>query len=106
MTIAVQKSRELPARRLANERVQRDLASAGNDSPFAGINNVTFAAGVEPRTRDVSHGELIRDGYDETLTVDPENLQMFFQKRDPESGGPYHGLPYRLGLLTLDTAAN
>ncbi len=75
-------------------------------NPFAGINNVTFAAGIDPWTRDISHGELIRDGYDETLTVDPKNLQMLFQGRDPDSGGPYHGLPYRLGLLTLDKAAN
>ena len=29
--------------------------------PFAGINNVTFADGVA-WTRDISHGELIRDG--------------------------------------------
>jgi hypothetical protein len=76
------------------------------ESPFAGINNVTFADGAEPWTNDISHGELLRDGYDETLTVDPENLQMLFQGRSPESGGPYHGLPYRLGLLTLDAAAD
>jgi hypothetical protein len=76
------------------------------ESPFAGINNVTFAEGAEPWTRDISHGELIRDGYDETLTVDPENLQMLFQGRDPKRDGPYHSLPYRLGLLTLDSAAN
>jgi enterochelin esterase-like enzyme len=67
--------------------------------PFAGINNVTFEGGVEPWTRDISHGELIRDGYDETLTIDPANLQMLFQGREPDSGGPYHGLP---GLLKLD----
>lgn len=72
------------------------------DSPFAGINNVRFADGVERWTRDISHGELIRDGYDETMTIDPTNLQLLFQGRDPESGGPYHALPYRLGLLTLD----
>jgi hypothetical protein len=71
-------------------------------SPFAGINNVTFAEGVEPWTRDISHGELIRDGYDQTLTIDPKNLQMLYQGRDPASGGPYHSLPYRLGLLTRD----
>jgi hypothetical protein len=48
------------------------------EKPFAGINNVTFADGVEPWTKDISHGELIRDGYDETLTIDPQNLQMLF----------------------------
>ncbi len=67
--------------------------------PFAGINNVTFEAGVAPWTREVSHGELIRDGYDETMTIDPANLQILYQGRDPSSGGTYALLPYRLGLL-------
>jgi hypothetical protein len=78
---------------------------AGADSwetPFAGINNVTFAEGVEPWTRDISHGELLRDNYDQTPTIDPENLQFLFQGRDPQSGGNYSLLPYRLGLLKLD----
>ncbi|MBI1387182.1 MAG: glycoside hydrolase [bacterium] len=70
------------------------------DSPFAGINNVDFAEGVTPWTRDISHGELIRDGYDETMTIDPDHLQLLFQGRDPESGGRYELLPYKLGLLT------
>jgi hypothetical protein len=72
------------------------------DTPFAGINNVTFEEGVEPWTRDISHGELIRDGYDETMTIDLSNLQLLYQGRDPQSGGNYSLLPYRLGLLTLD----
>jgi GH35 family endo-1,4-beta-xylanase len=70
--------------------------------PFAGINNVTFEDGVTPWTRDISHGELIRDGYDETLTIDPNNLQLLYQGRDPAINGRYDQLPYRLGLLTLD----
>jgi len=72
------------------------------ETPFAGINNVTFADGVEPWTRDISHGELLRDNYDQTPTVDLENLRFLFQGRDPNSGGTYSLLPYRLGLLTLD----
>jgi enterochelin esterase-like enzyme len=75
------------------------------DSPFAGINNVTFAEGVEPWTRDISHGELLRDNYDQTPTIDPNNLRFLFQGRDPDSGGRYELLPYRLGLLTLDESA-
>jgi hypothetical protein len=70
-------------------------------NPFAGINNVTFEGGVAPWTKDISHGELIRDGYDESLTIDPNNLQMLYQGRDPKSDGPYQSLPYQLGLLTL-----
>jgi hypothetical protein len=72
------------------------------ETPFAGINNVTFGEGVKPWTRDISHGEMIRDGYDERMTIDPNNLQFLYQGRDPNSGGDYSLLPYRLGLLTLD----
>jgi hypothetical protein len=75
------------------------------EKPFAGSNNVMFEEGVEPWTRDISHGELIRDGYDETLTIDPKNLQMLYQGRDPDSGGPYHSLPYQLGLLKLENSS-
>jgi hypothetical protein len=71
-------------------------------TPFAGINNVTFEDGVTPWTRDISHGELIRDGYDERMILDPSNLQLLYQGRDPASGGRYELLPYQLGLLRLD----
>ena len=73
--------------------------------PFAGINNVTFEEGVTPWTRDISHGELIRDGYDETMTIDPNHLQLLYQGRDPASNGNYSLLPYRLALLTLDRSS-
>lgn len=74
--------------------------------PFAGINNVTFEDGVTPWTRDISHGELIRDGYDETMTLDPDNLQLLYQGRDPSSGGRYELLPYQLGLLKPAASGN
>lgn len=70
--------------------------------PFAGPNNVAFEAGVAAWTRDISHGELLRDGYDETLTIDLNNLQLLYQGRDPASGGRYELLPYQLSLLKLD----
>lgn len=69
------------------------------ESPFAGINNVTFEDGQTPWTRDISHGELIRNGYDQKMILDPNNLQMLYQGRDPASGGRYELLPYQLGLL-------
>jgi hypothetical protein len=70
-------------------------------NPFAGINNVTFDDGVT-WTNDVSHGELLRDGYDETLTIDPGNLGFLYQGVDPTmTGVAYSQLPYRLALLTL-----
>jgi peptidoglycan/xylan/chitin deacetylase (PgdA/CDA1 family) len=72
-------------------------------NPFAGINNVTFEDGVKPWTKDISHAELIRDRYDEMMTVDPDHLQLLFQGRDPASDKlQYSQLPYRLGLLTLE----
>lgn len=74
--------------------------------PFAGINNVKFAEGVTPWTRDISHGELIRDNYDETPTVDLNNLQLLFQGYDPALNTPsYSQLPYRLGVLRLNLSA-
>jgi hypothetical protein len=79
------------------------LADANTfQKPFAGINNVTFEDGVTPWTKDISHGEMIRDGYDETLTLDPDHLQLLYQGRDPSTNPPYGLLPYRLGLLTAD----
>jgi hypothetical protein len=73
--------------------------------PFAGINNVKFADGVTPWTKDISHGELIRDGYDETPTIDPKNLQLLFQGYDSTISTSYSQLPYRLGLLQLNSSA-
>ncbi len=84
----------------------KELEGANSwERPFAGINNVTFADGVEPWTRDISHGELLRENFDQTPTIDPENLRFLFQGRDPQSGGDYGLLPYRLGLLTLDRSS-
>lgn len=70
------------------------------ENPFAGMTNVSFENGVLPWTKDISHGELIRSGYDEKMEIDSENIQMLFQGRDPASNGqPYHMLPYKIGLL-------
>lgn len=77
------------------------LADTEQD-PFAGANNVTYEAGVSDWTNDVSHGELIRDGFDQTMTIDACDLRFLYQGRDPSSGGEYSQLPYRLGLLTLE----
>jgi hypothetical protein len=72
------------------------------DHPFAGWNNIRPAPGVEPWTDNISHGELIRDGYDETLTVDPDHLQFLFQGMwDKEKSGKVYGqFPWRIGMLT------
>ncbi|GGY35829.1 non-reducing end alpha-L-arabinofuranosidase family hydrolase [Streptomyces djakartensis] len=71
-------------------------ATEGN--PFARANNVTFPAGAW--TRDISHGEMIRAGNDQTLTINSCRLQYLYQGLDPNASGDYNSLPWRLGLLT------
>ncbi|MCA9245953.1 MAG: hypothetical protein KDA42_02530 [Planctomycetales bacterium] len=72
------------------------------DRPFAGWTNIRPAPGVAPWTDNISHGELIRAGVDETLTIDPNDLRFVFQgllDRDKQ-GRPYGALRWRLGMLT------
>ena len=72
--------------------------AASESNPFAGAGNVTFPAGAW--TKDISHGEMIRTGYDQTLTISPCKMQYLYQGRDPNSNTDYNSLPWRLGLLT------
>jgi hypothetical protein len=68
------------------------------DAPLAATTNVTFANG-EVWTKDISHGELIRSGFDQNLTVSLNGLRFLYQ--GVSKGTPqYFQLPYRLGLLT------
>ncbi len=72
------------------------------ERPFAGWNNVRPASYVEPWTDNISHGELIRYGYDESLIVDPTELQFIFQgmlEKD-KSGEGYGQYQWRIGMLT------
>lgn len=64
--------------------------------PFAGASNVTYPGG--DWTDDVSHGELVRSGYDERMELDlcSGNMQFLYQGRDPSINTSYSQLPYRL----------
>jgi hypothetical protein len=72
------------------------------EHPFAGAPNIRPAEGVTPWTDNVSHGELIRDGIDQTLTVDGNNLRFVFQGMlEAEKAGKGYGqFPWRIGILT------
>ena len=68
---------------------------------FAGADNVRFNNRIW--SEGVSHGEMIRDGIDQTLSIDPcQPLKFFYQGLDKETGKTYEyiELPYRLGLIT------
>jgi endo-1,4-beta-xylanase len=67
--------------------------------PFAGKQNVSFAGPAW--TDDISHGEMIRAGYDETMVIDGAKLQYLYQGFAPAAPtGDYNGIPWQLGLLT------
>ncbi len=72
------------------------------ERPFAGWNNIRPASYVEFWTDNISHGELIRYGYDESLMVDPTQLKFIFQGmlEKHKSGVGYGQFQWRIGMLT------
>jgi hypothetical protein len=74
---------------------------AKDNKLFVGPVNTQHAG--EPWIDSFSHGELIRDGFDETLTMDPAEVRSLFQGvSDKDKAGKGYGqIPWRLGILRL-----
>jgi hypothetical protein len=73
--------------------------AAEKDKSFASMLNIKHPA--ERWTDVISHGELLRAGYDEKLLVDPDSLRFLFQgvTNRARAGKPYGQIPWWLGIL-------
>ena len=77
--------------------------AATESSPFAGINNVKFSGSAWSSS--ISHGDMIRSGYDQNMAINPCKLRYFYQGLAPGASGNYDLLPWKLGLLTQTNSA-
>ena len=73
--------------------------AASQSNPFIAASNVSFGSSGA-WTGDFSSGEMIRAGYDQTLTISPCNIQYLYQGYAPGSYSSYNAIPWRLGMAT------
>jgi hypothetical protein len=86
----------------------------GNWTPLAAEKDKSFASMLNVKHPDerwtdvISHGELLRAGYDEKLIVDPDNLRLLFQgvTDRARAGKNYGQIPWKLGILKSSPASN
>lgn len=67
---------------------------------YAAGSQLSYEPGCPRWTEMVSHGEMIRSGYDQRLEYDADSPVMLIQGRlNDTSDTPYPSLPWKLGLL-------
>ncbi|UCD52595.1 MAG: hypothetical protein JSW27_08150, partial [Phycisphaerales bacterium] len=70
---------------------------------YATGSQLICAPGVTRWTDIVSHGEVIRSGYDERLEYNADSPVLLIQGRPDDAGStPYPSLPWKLGLITRE----